>query len=150
MSTLHGLSAEAAVVIIDDAHWADRSSLRLLRQRLRSRQPDPITVLVTCRARELPADSFLHAVFGELRRGRALRRVPGDEPALRTMLQARLAVKLYVAGAPRRLAELTDANGELMTDRTCPDSTRSRHRDGGRLKLVSARSGLEQALKIFR
>ncbi|HSI92731.1 MAG TPA: AAA family ATPase, partial [Jiangellaceae bacterium] len=60
------------VLVLDDVHWADRSTLLLLRHVLRTRRSAPITVLMTSRTADLAADSYLHDVLAELRRAELL------------------------------------------------------------------------------
>ncbi|WP_165865681.1 ATP-binding protein [Vallicoccus soli] len=101
-----GLLAELAadrpvVLVLDDAHWADRSTLLLLRHLLRTRRGARVSVLATCREDEVGPATPLRALLGDLRRDGLLhethlrglgeddvrrlverRRGPGADPAL--------------------------------------------------------------------
>lgn len=78
VSTTIGLLAakNPVLVVVDDVHWADRSTLLLLRHLVRSRRQDALTVIVTCRELEVPRDEPLHAVLADLHRDGVLTRLP--------------------------------------------------------------------------
>lgn len=64
------------VLVLDDVHWADRSSVLLLRHVLRMRVNDPVTVILTAREDELPPDGAGAELLVRLHRDEALVRVP--------------------------------------------------------------------------
>ncbi len=64
------------VLVLDDVHWADRSSVLLLRHVLRVRANDPLTVLLTARENELPPDGAAAELLARLHRDELLVRVP--------------------------------------------------------------------------
>jgi hypothetical protein len=70
------LSAAAAsrqmLLVLDDMHWADRSSLLLLRHLLRTRAQLPVTVVMTARDAELSDEHPLQRVLAQLRREEAV------------------------------------------------------------------------------
>jgi DNA-binding SARP family transcriptional activator len=66
---LEEIAAErTAVVVLDDLHWADRSTLLLLRHLIRSRPHARLLVIGTYRAVELAPDAPLSAAIADLRR----------------------------------------------------------------------------------
>jgi DNA-binding CsgD family transcriptional regulator/tetratricopeptide (TPR) repeat protein/type II secretory pathway predicted ATPase ExeA len=63
------LAGERPVVIaVDDAQWADQSTLQLLRYLTQSGQPLPLLVLVAYRGEELPSEPGRRKAFEELSR----------------------------------------------------------------------------------
>ena len=62
----------SAVVVLDDLHWADRSTLLLLRHVLRSRPEARLLIIATYRGVELAGDAPLAAAIPDLRRGHVL------------------------------------------------------------------------------
>ncbi|MDQ1600845.1 MAG: hypothetical protein QOD68_2319 [Actinomycetota bacterium] len=63
------LAGERPVVMaVDDAQWADQSTLQLLRYLTQSGQPLPLLVLVAYRGEELPAEPGRRKAFEELSR----------------------------------------------------------------------------------
>jgi DNA-binding SARP family transcriptional activator/class 3 adenylate cyclase/tetratricopeptide (TPR) repeat protein len=63
------------VLFLDDLHWADQSSLLLLRHLTRSAKSAPLMVLGTYRPVEVSDEHPLAAALAELRRSRALERL---------------------------------------------------------------------------
>jgi DNA-binding CsgD family transcriptional regulator/tetratricopeptide (TPR) repeat protein len=49
---------DAGLLAVEDAHWADEATLEFLLY-LASRQPRPVSLVVTCRPEEMPAGSLL-------------------------------------------------------------------------------------------
>ncbi len=64
------------VLFLDDLHWADQSSLLLLRHLARSQQRAPLMVLGTYRPLEVDDQHPLAEALAELRRARAVQRLP--------------------------------------------------------------------------
>jgi DNA-binding CsgD family transcriptional regulator len=60
--------AQAVVLAVDDAQWADQSTLQLLHYLLQSAQPQALLVVVAYRGEELPADPARQKAFEELSR----------------------------------------------------------------------------------
>jgi tetratricopeptide (TPR) repeat protein len=78
--TVSSLLADAAhlrplVLFLDDLHWADQSSLLLLRHLARSAKSAPLMVLGTYRPVEVGEEHPLAEALAELRRSRALERL---------------------------------------------------------------------------
>ena len=78
--TVSSLLADAAhlrplVLFLDDLHWADQSSLLLLRHLARSAKSAPLMVLGTYRPVEVGDEHPLSEAFAELRRSRAVERL---------------------------------------------------------------------------
>jgi DNA-binding SARP family transcriptional activator/tetratricopeptide (TPR) repeat protein len=70
------LSAQrAALLVIDDLHWADRGTLLLTSFLLRSDRPNPLLVLGTCRDTELGRRTPLTGSLAELQRDGVLERI---------------------------------------------------------------------------
>ncbi len=63
------------VFVLDDLHWADRTSLRLLHHLARTLRHDRILLLGTYREMELDADHPLEALLNQMNRERLLYRV---------------------------------------------------------------------------
>ncbi|HEX3961855.1 MAG TPA: AAA family ATPase [Trebonia sp.] len=111
ISLITGLSGESAVLlVIDDAHLADRSSLDVLRYVARRLTTEQISLMVTARVGELP-DSY-HQEFPVLRLGplgshdanRLIDRQPGAPRG-----RLRDQVLTHAAGNPMALIELSRA-----------------------------------------
>jgi DNA-binding CsgD family transcriptional regulator/tetratricopeptide (TPR) repeat protein len=68
-------SPEPTVIVVEDAHWADESTLDLLRFLGRRVRDLAVLLAVTYRDDELPADHPLRVVLGDLATQRATRRV---------------------------------------------------------------------------
>lgn len=74
------LSAKASrvgpvILVLDDLHWADEPTVRLLRQIVRSQEQGPLLILGTYRETELPRTHPLAKALADLRRDRAFERV---------------------------------------------------------------------------
>ncbi|MBE8517403.1 AAA family ATPase [Amycolatopsis sp. H6(2020)] len=63
------------IVVLDDLHWADRPSLKLLCH-LATRPLGPVLIIGTCRDAELTAVHPLTEALGSLRRERVVERLP--------------------------------------------------------------------------
>ncbi|SHH33426.1 ATP-binding protein [Geodermatophilus nigrescens] len=73
---LAGLAARAPVLLVlEDVHWADRSTLLLLRHVLRTSQETACAVLVTARPEEAGEEALLPALLTQERRERRLTEV---------------------------------------------------------------------------
>jgi predicted ATPase len=57
------------VVVLDDAHWADASSLLLLRHLVRELGRDPVLFVVSFREAEVSPDAPVAAALAELAGG---------------------------------------------------------------------------------
>jgi tetratricopeptide (TPR) repeat protein len=102
---LKRLAAERPLMlIVEDLHWADNSTLLMLKHiALRSNQQS-ILILVTCRDAEMGPDSPLAQTMEEFIRHRVLRRLPVQrlsEPGVKAMLQA-----LSRQGVPEALVQV--------------------------------------------
>lgn len=64
------------LLILDDLHWTDDSSLELLAYMARHQQNERIMLIGTCRARELAPSSTLRALLNDLRREGTLAAFP--------------------------------------------------------------------------
>lgn len=60
------------LLVIDDLHWADRSTLLLLRHVIRTTQEAAVTVIATSRSSDADPDAPVHLVLAQLRRDRLL------------------------------------------------------------------------------
>ena len=73
---LTNVAATAPVVlVVDDLHWADQSSLLLLRHLARSTRPAKLTIIATYRDTDLDRTHPLAAALADLRRDRADTRI---------------------------------------------------------------------------
>ena len=90
---LKGLTAQrAAIVLLDDMHWADAGSLDLLRFLAQSVAPLPVLVLVIYRSDELSRRHPLYSLLPQLVRESAAERVDLralDTSAVRELIDAR-------------------------------------------------------------
>jgi DNA-binding SARP family transcriptional activator len=69
LSLLTALSRETRILLVlDDLHWADESSLELLAYLVRHLQDEPILLVGTCREEELTVNSHLRTLINDLRR----------------------------------------------------------------------------------
>jgi DNA-binding SARP family transcriptional activator len=88
------LSAERPILLVlDDLHWADRATLKLLRHTVRDLQTSPVMVLGAARDEEFARDSALAGLLADLRREHPLvrTRVEGfDEDAADDLVASRL------------------------------------------------------------
>ncbi|HTA06393.1 MAG TPA: AAA family ATPase, partial [Solirubrobacteraceae bacterium] len=100
------------VLFLDDLHWADQSSLLLLRHLARSAKGAPLMVLGTYRPVEVSDEHPLAEALAELRRSRALERLSLSglgEAEVAELIAGRtgqLAPREFV----RRVAERSDGN----------------------------------------
>ncbi|MDT4923447.1 MAG: hypothetical protein QOG01_1160 [Pseudonocardiales bacterium] len=105
-------SAGLTVLVIEDIHWADESTLDLVRFLGRRVRDLTVLIILTYRDDELPAEHLLRLVLGELATLRSTRRVdvaPLSEPA----------VHLLAAGCgidSERLYRLTGGNPFFVTE----------------------------------
>jgi len=77
------------VVVIDDLHWADESSLSLLESVLHSLNTAPVLIICTMRGDEIEPTDPRHAVLGTLQRDEFCTRIPLgglDTEAVRLLL----------------------------------------------------------------
>lgn len=105
-------SSGPAVVVIEDAHWADEATLDLLRYLGRRVGDTPAVIVVTYRDDEVGADHPLRRVAGELATQSAVRRMT-VRPLSRT------GVGKLAAGSAFDTAELfrlTDGNPFFVTE----------------------------------
>ncbi len=77
------------VVVLDDVHWADRSTMSLLRHVLRTSQEAPLAFVLTARGAEASKDAPMHEVLRQLRVDGSL--IELDLPGLTRDGVARLA-----------------------------------------------------------
>jgi DNA-binding CsgD family transcriptional regulator/type II secretory pathway predicted ATPase ExeA/tetratricopeptide (TPR) repeat protein len=136
------LAGEQPVVIaVDDAQWADQSTLQLLRYLTQSGQPLPLLVLVAYRGEELPGEPGRRKAFEELSRAAdgdvTVTPLTGEQV---TDLVRRLGIELSSvsmrrllarsAGLPFLVEELASAEQDGVTQ-----GIPSRIRDVVRLRL---------------
>ena len=70
---LTALSRETRVLLVlDDLHWADESSLELLAYLVRHLQDEPILLVGTCREEELTTNARLRTLINDLRREKSI------------------------------------------------------------------------------
>jgi DNA-binding CsgD family transcriptional regulator/tetratricopeptide (TPR) repeat protein len=103
---------EITVLAIEDIHWADDSTLDLVRFVGRRAGELGILMLVTYRADEVGANDRLRVVLGDLTRERATRRI--EVPVL-----SRAAVAMLAEGTsiePTELYRLTGGNSFFVTE----------------------------------
>jgi len=128
-STLLGTltSDGPTVLLIEDLHWADESTLDLVQFLSRRLRTVPVLVLATYRDDELEAGHPLRLVLGDLVRERTTRRI-----ALAPLSRAAVAT-LAVGGARAadEVYELTGGNPFLVTEvvQATPDSLPQSARD---------------------
>ena len=99
-------------LIIEDVHWADESTLDLLRFLGRRVRDLPALIVATYRNDELPAEHPLRLVVGELATQRSTRRV--DLSPLSSRAVATLAAGTGLA--PDELYQLTGGNPFFVTE----------------------------------
>jgi len=100
------------VLFLDDLHWADQSSLLLLRHLARSAKDAPLMVLGTYRPVEVGEEHPLAEALAELRRARALARLslPGlDEAEVAELIAGRTGQQAP-RGFVRRVADRSEGN----------------------------------------
>src|SRR5581483_1746266 len=134
---LHGLywlTARAAetrpvLLIVDDAHWADEPSLRLLSYLLGRIEDEPIGLLVAARTGEAEPSGLLARLAGE-RAVTILEPAPLSAAAVSALIRARMpdadatfARRCWelTAGNPLGVRELLAAIADLPPDATRPD-----------------------------
>lgn len=66
------------VLVLDDLHWADESTLHLVRWLARAARTQPLLLVVTCRDEEVRRATPLHALLADLHRERTARRLAVD------------------------------------------------------------------------
>ncbi|MHB8694984.1 MAG: ATP-binding protein [Solirubrobacteraceae bacterium] len=102
-TTVAGLLAATAarrplLLVLDDLHWADGATLRLLRHLMRADEPARMLVLVTCRDSELGPGRPLRSLLADLRRD------PGYDRLMLGPLDTRAVAELLPARESRELA----------------------------------------------
>jgi DNA-binding SARP family transcriptional activator/class 3 adenylate cyclase len=100
------------VLFLDDLHWADQSSLLLLRHLARSAKGAPLMVLGTYRPVEVGDEHPLAEALAELRRSRTLQRLalPGlGEAEVAELIAGRTGLEAP-RGFVRRVAERSEGN----------------------------------------
>jgi len=115
--TVSSLLADAAhlrplVLFLDDLHWADQSSLLLLRHLARSAKSAPLMVVGTYRPVEVDDEHPLAEALAELRRGRMLERLALSglgEAEVAELIAARTGLKAP-SGFVRRVAQRSEGN----------------------------------------
>ena len=60
-------AARTVVLVLEDLHWADRSTMSLLRHVLRTSQDAALAFVLTARGNEAPRDAPMHEVLRQLR-----------------------------------------------------------------------------------
>jgi DNA-binding CsgD family transcriptional regulator len=112
-SFLRAIAGERGLVIVlDDAHWADASTVLLLRHLVRELERDPVLFVVPFREEEIAADAPVAAAFADLASGSETRSI-----RLRGLDREELAHHLAaIAGQPlgavltARIHDATDGN----------------------------------------
>jgi DNA-binding CsgD family transcriptional regulator/tetratricopeptide (TPR) repeat protein len=104
---LHGL--KACLLAVEDAHWADEATLEFLLY-LASQQPRPLSLVVTCRAEDVPEGSLLPRLsrLAAAAAGRHVSLGPLDADASARLVSSMLAgqpVSAEFAGFVHRQAE---------------------------------------------
>lgn len=103
---------QCRILVLEDLHWADQTSLELLRHLLRAGQGDPLLILGTYRPDELHRRHPLTHFLARLTRERAAQEVriaPLSEPELARMLEATLE-RAVLAAFVAALADRTGGN----------------------------------------
>jgi DNA-binding CsgD family transcriptional regulator len=140
------LAAQAAtrpiVVVLDDLHWADPSSLELTEYLLRRPVPVPVLVVLAYRSHQAPAgvtnalsylgDAASRIGLGPLDAADLARLLPGVDPA-RCLLLHRVS-----RGNPLYVRALADA-----TDQTLSDLSTGRYQEPEQAILATIRVGLD-------
>jgi len=113
----HAASRGRTLLVLEDLHWADAGTLRMLRHVLRDTQHAPVLVMLTYRDVELALESPLRPLVSDLRRENEIVRISlgglGDEE---------IAMLLRAAEQPpspqlvRRLREHTSGNPLFMEE----------------------------------
>lgn len=115
-------AAQPLVVVLDDLHWADASSLMVLRHVVREMLDSPLLVLGTYRHAEAPADGALAGLLAWLHRTRRSTRLPlhgltDDEVAL---LMRELAGSEPPGELVTNIGRVTDGN-PFFVEEFCRD-----------------------------
>ncbi len=115
--------AEPVVLVLDDLHWADKTTLSLLKHVVRSGSPMRLLVLATFRDSEIGVEHPLTALLADLRREEGVVRVELDglEPAeVISFVEAAAGHELTPGGVmlAREVSRETDGNpfflGEIL------------------------------------
>jgi hypothetical protein len=72
---LHGLQ-RPVLLVLDDVHWADESSLLLVRHLIRTPSPSGLLLVLTYRSADAPSGSPLAALLADLRGEAGIEQVP--------------------------------------------------------------------------
>ncbi|HET8672864.1 MAG TPA: AAA family ATPase [Thermoleophilaceae bacterium] len=110
---LEALSARApAVAVIEDAHWADPTTLDVVRLLARRIEHQRIAVLMTYREDEVAANPDLRQLLGDLATNPATRRL-----ALDPLSESAISELAAPSGLdPRRLSQITGGNPFLVVE----------------------------------
>lgn len=110
---LAALGARGPVVaVVEDAHWADPSTLDVLRLLARRVQETPVALVVTYRDDEAAANPELSRLLGDLATGRDVRRL-----ALSPLSEAAVRELAAPSGIdPERLSRVTGGNPFLVVE----------------------------------
>ena len=130
-ATLAGYAAGGQLVlVIDDLHWADQPTLRLIRYLLRAPRPASLLLLGTCREGEVPAEHPLATLLADLERDELVSRIalPAlSEPEVAAMMSTRTEaageVHRLTGGNPffvRQLVRHLDETGADLTEAEVP------------------------------
>jgi transcriptional regulator with XRE-family HTH domain/tetratricopeptide (TPR) repeat protein len=150
------------VLVLDDLHAADPSTVGVLRHLARSSRPDPLLVVGSCRSSEGAANGALSHLFEELARDRTLTRVELgglDAPEIRALVEAGTgaapadavveALVRQTAGNPFLIEELVTAGVDVIDGvHDLPDSVRAIVRDRVQRLSTRARCALECAAVV--
>jgi DNA-binding CsgD family transcriptional regulator len=133
---LEALAARApAVAVIEDAHWADPTTLDVLRLLARRVEQAPVALLITYRDDELAAHPALAQLLGDLATNPCARRV-----ALRPLSRAAVRELAEPAGLDAtRLSVLTGGNPFLVVEAVAA---------GGRLPASVRDAALARASRL--
>jgi predicted ATPase len=110
---LNTLSATSpAVVVVEDAHWADPATLDVLRLLARRVENARVTIAVTYRDDELAANPALSLLVGDLMTNRVVRRI-----ALRPLSEEAVRILAEPAGVDSaELSRVTGGNPFLVVE----------------------------------
>lgn len=101
-----------AVAVVEDAHWADPTTLDVLRLLSRRLEAAPVAMIVTYRADEVDANRELARMLGDLATRRGVRRL-----ALKPLSEAAVRELAEPAGVDAtRLARVTGGNPFLVVE----------------------------------
>lgn len=99
-----------ALLVVDDLHWADRSTLQLIRHLLRSPEPGPVVIIATYRDTELGRTHPLSALLADLRRDKPPPRI--DLQGLGEADVGELVASWSEGKAPEALAQTVHSETE--------------------------------------